>query len=131
MVRRDGFYVIGSGAGIRFEADGSMRLQVNTIGQEPDENKNVEADVRWEQVRPFLRWLSKRAAFKNAVGEGSTPSVGKGYCEVRINGPFVDVAMLHEGEWTVQGLNLAEARNLIILLQGALRIVEGEGAARG
>lgn len=59
MIRADGFFVIGSGAGAKLEADGSLRIQVSTIGKRPDANGNVEASPNASQVQAFMLWLAE------------------------------------------------------------------------
>lgn len=61
MIRRDGFYVVGSGCAVRFEPDGSMRVQVSCIGKEPDKSGNVETVTTPAQAASFLHWLAERS----------------------------------------------------------------------
>lgn len=61
-------FVIGSGAAIEFEADGTMRVSVSTIGLRPDKNGNIEARANASQALSFVRWVVDRVDIDDLDG---------------------------------------------------------------
>ncbi|MBX3465311.1 MAG: hypothetical protein KF878_00240 [Planctomycetes bacterium] len=51
-------YVIGSGAAIEFEPDGTMRVSVSVISPTFDANRNAIARPNAAQALAFVRWLT-------------------------------------------------------------------------
>lgn len=61
-------FVIGSGAAIEFEADGTMRVSVSTIRLWPDKNGNIGARVNASQALSFVRWIVDRVDIDDLDG---------------------------------------------------------------